>query len=174
MTAPIEPDTGSEKLDGPGWGHRSGLLDLRPADPATAPTDADRAALIERCARYAWGFDERRADLLEDCFTEDTTWSGQVAGGGRIGPHRGRTAVLEFMTGFWLRQHEQRRHLLLNHVIAMTDPNEAVVHSYHVLLAAEPTSIAITASGFYRMRMRVEHDGIWRISHVLSGYDRRF
>ncbi len=99
----------------PGWAHHSGALAM---GGGVAGADPDAARLvIERVARYCWAYDERRADLLADCFTEDGVWEGNVLDKVPVGPFIGRAKILKWLTEFWPHQHDQRRHMLLNNLV---------------------------------------------------------
>ena len=76
----------------PGWASHSGTIAL--GKGATANDPGARQLVLERVARYCWAYDERRADLLEDCFTEDGVWEGNVLDKVPIGPFATRSAIL--------------------------------------------------------------------------------
>lgn len=158
----------------PGWGHLRGLLTMRPARERRIGADAiDRFLIAERISRYAWGFDERRPDLLADCFTEGGVWEGSVRGEEALGPIRGRAEIVDWLGEYWPRQHDQRRHAIVDTVIEQLDGEGAVAHAYQLLLAARLGEVAVETTGFYRFELRFE-GGAWRISRLFSGYDAPF
>ena len=158
----------------PGWGHASGHLAMRlPSHPQERSQAIERSIIAERISRYGWSFDERRGDLLADCFTEDGVWEGTIYGGGPLGPFVGRGAIVEFMTGFWETQRDQRRHMIVNTIIERQDEDEALALAYQVLTAARAGQVALETTGFYRFELRREGD-MWRIAHLFSGYDAPF
>ena len=159
--------------DLPGWAHATGLLALTPESTRGLEPTPAHAAMIDRMSRYAWAFDERRPDLLADNFTEDATWTADIRGEQRIGPHVGRDAIVAFMSGFWPEQTDQRRHMILNHLVTELDGDSGTIISYHLLMSAAAELVPVT-SGFYSVRMRHEADGCWRISSLLAGYDIPF
>jgi hypothetical protein len=83
----------------PGWGHLTGALDIAAESPApeAAAAVGDRTLMTDRVHRYGWASDERRADLLLDCFTEDATWEARIRTGSAIGPFAGRDAIVAFV-----------------------------------------------------------------------------
>jgi SnoaL-like domain len=162
------------ELPVPGWGHSCGHLRMRvPGRPDYQATGVERALIAERISRYGWSFDERRRDLLSDCFTDDAVWQGSICGGEPLGPFVGREAIVQWMSEFWLTQRDQRRHMIVNTVIEDQTETEALAQAYQLLTAARSGQVALETTGFYRFNLR-RADGIWRIAHLFSGYDAPF
>ena len=158
----------------PGWGHLRGLLTMRPSRARRVSEEAiDRFLIGERISRYGWGFDERRPDLLADCFTADAVWEGTVRGEEALGPIAGREAIVAWLGEFWPRQHDQRRHVIVDTVIEELGDGAAVAHAYQLLMAARLGEVAVETTGFYRFDLRLEGDA-WRIARLFSGYDAPF
>ena len=157
--------------DLPAWGHAMGLLDLVPADIGAIEPGPSHAAMIDRMSRYAWALDERRIELLADNFTADATWTGEVRGEQRIGPFDGRAAIVAFVSGRWSQQTDQRRHMILNHLVTALSEQTGTMLSYHLLMSAADGVITPLTTGFYRVAMRKEPDGAWRIAELLAGFD---
>ena len=154
----------------PAWSHSTGLIDVRPRTGA----DLDvRGHLADRLSRYCWGFDERRLDVLEDCFTDDAIWVGEVMGETRVGPHVGRTAVLSWLAGFWPHQRDQRRHVITNLIVEQITPGSATCLAYLLLVGSARAAVALEAAGLYRVEYRLE-DHVWRISRLAAGFDVPF
>jgi hypothetical protein len=158
----------------PAWGHGTGALDLSSGPPAVdAALLTDRELFADRMSRYGWGFDERRAEVLADCFTDDAVWEATIMGSSTVGPHVGREAILEFMTGFWPDQLDQRRHMIMNVIVEEQTDADATVLSYHLLMSAAAGVLTAVTCGFYRAEMRKDQ-GSWRIRRLLAGYDAPF
>jgi ketosteroid isomerase-like protein len=158
----------------PGWGHASGAIQL-PADAAEFGPDAvpDRVQLAELMYRYGWSFDERQRDVLAGCFAEDATWEANIMGTNVIGPHRGRAAIVDFMTGFWPEQSDQRRHQIMNVLVEDQTATSATVFSYHLLMSAADGQVRPVTAGFYRVEAIKEQEA-WKIASLLAGYDAPF
>jgi len=158
----------------PAWGHLTGALAMRRAIPPAERSPAlERSLIAERPSRYCWAYDERRADLLTDCFTEDAVWEGTVAGVQRVGPLSGREKILAWLTEFWPHQHHQPRHVLLNTVIEERSETHARTLSYLLLTTARRGQVKISTTGFYRLSLaRVGED--WRIAQMFAGFDAPF
>lgn len=155
----------------PGWAHASGTITLgHGAQDANAQA---RQMVIERVARYCWAYDERRADMLADCFTNDATWRGTVLNKVPIGPLRTRQGIIDWLTDFWPHQHDQRRHMVLNNIVENLDEKHAVTLSYLLLMSSDGKTSKIECTGFYRCALSCE-GGIWRISDMLAGFDAPF
>jgi hypothetical protein len=133
----------------------------------------DRLLVTERIYRYAWGYDERDADLLGACFTDEAVWEGSIMGIEAVGPFEGRAAVVGFLTGFWDVQQDQRRHIFTNVVIDQIDADAATAHAYLMLTAASGALMQPQTTGPYRFAL-VRDAGVWRISRLSAGFDAPF
>jgi SnoaL-like domain len=159
----------------PAWGHATGVLDLSANENVRGDLLPDRVALIDRMYRYAWSFDERQLEMLADCFTVDATWEANFMGTSSIGPFIGHAEVVTFMSSFWPNQMDQRRHMIMNPLIEDQGEEEATVLTYHLLVSTTVASgVVPVTTGFYRVRMAKSPDGIWRIKHLVAGYDVPF
>lgn len=158
----------------PAWAHATGLLRLHSGQERRGlPALDPRQALQEVIHRYCWSFDERRADLLRDCFTQDATWQGSVMGETRIGPFVGQEQVQQWLARFWDHQRDQRRHLILNFMVEELQDDEATVLAYLLLMGSSRAESRMETTGFYRLTCRREEDG-WRISRLEAGFDSPF
>jgi hypothetical protein len=158
----------------PGWGHLSGALEI--ATDAPEPDSAavaERVLMADRAHRYGWAFDERRPDLLAECFTVDATWSARLRDGTAIGPFTGREAIVDYMSGFWLGQADQRRHMIMNMIVEDQRPDAATVLTYLLLMSAHDDALEPITCGFYRLTM-ARDEGTWRIRALLGGFDVPF
>jgi hypothetical protein len=148
-----------------------GAISLGPA--SEGPPDAETARIAERVSRYCWAYDERRADLLEECFAEDAVWEGSVAASQAVGPIEGRDRILKWLTGFWPHQHDQRRHMLMNPLVERVSDDAAQLLAYLLLVSARDESVCLETTGFYRVAL-VRQDGDWRIRSLFGGFDAPF
>ncbi|MEA3214437.1 MAG: hypothetical protein QOJ19_593 [Acidimicrobiia bacterium] len=158
----------------PGWAAKIGHVRLKPLE---ADNDGQRAAdrvMIAECVhRYGWGYDERQAGLLADCFTADAVWEGVVTGTDQVGPFEGRDAVVAFLTDFWTMQTDQRRHIFTNVIVDGLTTTSAIAHAYLLLTASTGGTMTPITNGPYRLSMRKE-DGVWRIERLSAGFDAPF
>jgi len=158
----------------PAWGHVQRLISVHRPAPAGGPEQvADRLAIAETISCYGWGFDERRADLLGDLFTADGVWTGSIAGSTELESHRGRDAIVSFLSEFWMGLHDQRRHNFVNVLVTEQDETRATALAYLLLTAGSGTDITIVTSGFYRLSLAKE-DRTWRMSELYAGFDVPF
>lgn len=160
MTGPLRPV--------PAWADRTGLIDLS-AEAVVVPP-AVHQHVVDRFHRYCWGFDERRRDVLSDCFTEDAVWEANVMGETAVGPFRGRDAVIKWLTRYWEVQRDQRRHVITNVVISRASDDELTVLGYIVLIGSRRSASALEAAGVYQLSCRREEER-WRIDHLTAGFD---
>jgi len=158
----------------PAWAHRTGVLQLRSeAERSISPPLDPRSALQEVIHRYCWAFDERRADLLRECFTEDGTWEASVMGETRVGPFVGQGQVQEWLSRFWDHQRDQRRHLILNFVVEDLSEDRATALAYLLLMGSSGAASRMESVGFYRLDFRSDA-GTWRIKSLVAGFDSPF
>jgi SnoaL-like domain len=155
----------------PGWAHHSGALAM---GGPLAGADPDAARLVvERVARYCWAYDERRADLLADCFTVDGVWEGNVVAKVPVGPFAGRASIIKWLTEFWPHQHDQRRHMLLNNLVESLSEGSAVTLSYLLLMSSDGQAPKVECTGFYRCELSREGE-TWRIARMSACFDAPF
>ena len=130
--------------------------------------------IAERIARYGWGYDERDAALLSDCFTADGVWEGSIMGGDAVGPFTGRDTVVAFLAEFWAIQTDQRRHVFTNVVVESITADTAMAHAYLILTASADATMAVVTNGPYRFELSRESDGVWRMAKLSAGFDAPF
>ena len=161
-----------DEVSGPAWGRRSGAVELPTVDAAAA-TAPDRTPL-ETLHRYAWAYDERALDVLASVFTHDAVFEGFISGSasdGRVGPIRGRDAIVAWLRESMDVQDDQRRHCVLNAVTLAESASAAELQAYLLLTAALSGQVQVVTTGFYRVRLAREGGGPWRIGHVFAGFD---
>lgn len=138
-----------------------------------SPSLDPRQALQEVVHRYCWAFDERRGDLLRECFTEDGTWEASVMGETRVGPFIGQVQVQEWLSRFWNHQRDQRRHLILNFLVEDLREDGATALAYLLLMGSSDAATRMESVGLYRLDFRNEA-GTWRIASLVAGFDSPF
>jgi len=158
----------------PGWARHSGFT-VQPCAPA--PDTArifDRMLVAERIYRYGWAYDERDCTALNDCFTAQAVWEGRLMGVDQIGPHKGRDTVVTWLSGFWDEQNDQRRHLFTNVIVDEPSGMETTAHAYLLLASSSEGRTSVVSAGPYRFTLAYEDDCIWRIAHLVGGFDAPF
>jgi hypothetical protein len=159
----------------PAWAREGGHTKLAPAVSAEAAGSAvDRLLVAERIARYGWCYDERDREGLEETFAEDGIWEGRIMGTEQVGPFEGRAAIVDFLTGFWNEQTDQRRHVFTNVVVDALEADRASAHAYLQLLASADASTGTETAGPYRFEAVRGGDGIWRLLLLAAGFDAPF
>lgn len=158
----------------PAWAHATGVVNLRGSADRHLSTPLNPAqALQEAIHRYCWAFDERRADLLLECFTADASWEASVMGETRVGPFVGQAQVQEWLSRFWAHQRDQRRHLILNFIVEELHDDHATALAYLLLMGSSDAQSRLETTGFYRLTYQRGADG-WRISSLFAGFDSPF
>ena len=124
---------------------------------------SNKLAIHELLSRAAYGFDERRLDMLEQCFTADAIMTINITGSGEVGPFEGREAIMKLMTDSMAAQTDVRRHVISNFFFETTAKNAAKVVSSLVVSSVDNGEINVIISGIYRDDV-VKKEGAWRIS----------
>lgn len=157
----------------PGWARKaqhSRVGALSHSDPGRA---LDRLEITERIYRYGWAFDELDREMLEDCFSLDAVWEGNIMGQTTVGPFQGRAAIVEWLAGFWAEQTDQRRHIFTNVIIQSLTADTATAHAYLILTAASNDTVTPVTTGPYRFEL-VREDQSWRLRRLFGGFDVPF
>jgi hypothetical protein len=159
----------------PTWASKHGHIALAgPVPGANGGRELDRLLAIETIHRFAFAFGERNLEVLRDTFTADATFAADIGGGQPVGPYEGRDTVVSWLTSYWDRQTDQRRHLVTNPAVdGLTDASVTVTAILTLVASANGAMRAITA-GFYRCELRKEDDGAWRIARFGAGYDTQY
>jgi uncharacterized protein (TIGR02246 family) len=123
------------------------------ADDAVATREADRAAIEALMWRYVRALDSMDADCYAAVFTED----GKFKSGST--QHQGRAEMKEMIAGLKKTRDERAAagtpsapmyHVIANHQITFTGPNEARYDSYWMTVfgaAGENTPVRVAAAG---------------------------
>lgn len=149
------------------WG--SSHLDATPVGKVDLDP-AERLAVQQTLARYAFALDHGDLETLAGVLTEDATWTVDVAGEAEQGPVVGRAAALDLVRHATEAQTDQRRHNLVNMVFRRADADTAVVWAYLMLTSNAGGSATVIATGFYTFSLR-HAEGEWRIEKLLVGLD---
>ncbi|WP_431958580.1 nuclear transport factor 2 family protein [Nocardia lijiangensis] len=146
-----------------GWGSSqlgatpTGEVDLDPAE---------RLAVQQTLARYAFAMDHADLVTLADILTEDTVWTATIADEVEQGPIVGRAAFLDLVRESAAAHTDQRRHNLVNMVFRRADADTAVVCAYLMLTS----NATVITTGVYVFTLRPV-EGEWRIAKVSVGLD---
>ena len=125
---------------------------------------SNKLAIHELLSRAAYSFDERKLDVLEQCFTTDATMLITITGSGEVGPFEGREAIMQLMSDTLAAQTDVRRHVISNFFFEAEGKKAATVVSSLVVSSVENGEINVIISGIYRDDV-VKADGDWQILH---------
>jgi len=125
---------------------------------------ADKLAIHELLNRAAYSFDERKMDMLEQCFDPAATMLVNITGTGEVGPFEGRDAIMQLMATTLDAQTDVRRHVISNFFFESEGETTARVVSSVVVFSVEHGKIDVIISGIYRDDVLKNSDG-WQISH---------
>ena len=128
-------------------------------------TPADRLAIAELIARYAWASDERDAVALGDCFEEAGEFVLEDAGGKPPTTVCGRPAIVA-----WVRARhavefargDVRRHVSSALTISAEATDRAIARSYVHVLVADGEGLRVAAFGTCIDQVACR-GGAWRI-----------
>jgi len=160
------PDTQS------GWAHRAGLIDLGTASsdiPRTLAAE-DRIAIQELFARYAIAYDERRMDILRDCFTDDGIYQVQM-GAQVLARFEGADQAVAGMGSVMQEQGPaQRRHLMTNLVLEPVGDGVVSAVAYAAVIVMTDAGPTVGAAAVYGATV-ARTGGAWKFRHVSLGMD---
>jgi len=121
----------------------------------------DKQQIIELTARYALAMDEHNVDQWLTTWSEDGKWEGA------LGTYIGKAKLPQLLKDLGERI-ENRRHVITNHVIDVSD-QEATQTCYMQILAYKG-GCRIAGMAVYRDRLR-KVDGQWRFFHRQMSLD---
>jgi ketosteroid isomerase-like protein len=159
----------------PSWATTDGIITLQGPDRAARPDQAsDKVLAAETLYRFGFAYDEQDAGALADCFTEDATLTATTAGTHSFGTYTGRAAVIRWLTAYWGKTRDQRRHIVTNPMVDDLTATGATVTAMLLVTAAENRAFRPVTAGVYRVTVRKDPDQAWRISHFTLGFDAPF
>ncbi|MEH7276710.1 nuclear transport factor 2 family protein [Neobacillus vireti] len=110
----------------------------------------DKMAIQELLGRAAYGYDERKLDLLTQCFTEDAVMTVRIEGRDPIRPFEGHQAIMKLMTRSMEKQTDRRLHDISNIFFETEGEESATVVSSLTLQGVENGNIRLISNGYYR------------------------
>lgn len=134
---------------------------------------ADRRAIENMLMSWAYGYDERDAELMRAAFTHDAVMTMTIGTGEdseTMGPYRGIDEVMSLFTDHHGVQRDQRRHVTSNLVILSESDGTADIASYLTLFVTEEGEVRLQATGVYRDTV-VLRGGEWRIQERVLNLD---
>jgi 3-phenylpropionate/cinnamic acid dioxygenase small subunit len=135
---------------------------------------ADRQAINDVLADYAWANDAKDKDVLEAVFAEDARFSLEIAGvEEQIGPFQGRDAIIDFIYPTVKAQTDQRRHAIVNTRFVEDEPERARVRSYLLLNVIDAGKLDVKSAGVYDVELAL-NDGTWEITSMHLALDAPF
>ncbi len=134
---------------------------------------ADRIAIAELFALYAWGIDSAQFELTRDTFTDDAQFALEVLGGPVIEPIEGGDAIAAFITQTTLEQTDRRRHVLTNVHLEDESDDAATAFAYLSLMVTDGGELRPQATGLYTTAAVAGPVG-WRFSRMHLNLDRPF
>jgi ketosteroid isomerase-like protein len=159
----------------PSWASADRIITLQGPDRAARPDQASGKVLAaETLYRFGFAYDEQDAAALADCFTPDATLTATTAGTRSFGTHTGREAVLGWLTAYWGKTRDQRRHIITNPMVDDLTTTSATVTAMLLVTAAEDGALRPVTAGVYRAVVRKNADQAWRISQFTLGFDASF
>jgi hypothetical protein len=110
---------------------------------------ADRQAINDLFANYAWAMDARDFDLLAQVFHEDASFNIDIAGADPVGPFSPGPAVVEFISETTKGQTDQRRHVITNIRVAEESGSDATVTATLTLIVIDGGKLTVQSTGVY-------------------------
>jgi hypothetical protein len=135
---------------------------------------ADRQAIHDVLADYAWANDAKDEDVLKRVFADDARFSLEIAGvEEQIGPFEGRDAIIDFIYPTIKGQTDQRRHAIVNTRFLEDEPDRARVRAYLLLNVIEGGTLDVKSAGVYDVVLTA-NGGAWQIKSMHLALDAPF
>jgi uncharacterized protein (TIGR02246 family) len=134
-----------------------------------SPVELEHAQVADAFARYAAAIDDAEFARLRDLFTEDASFTVDIADGPTEGPYQPRDAILEFISSTTSQQPDQRRHVITNVRIE----GQHTAYGVLSLFATATGEVVVQTTGVYRTELAQE-DGTWRFRSMYLTLDRPY
>jgi hypothetical protein len=135
---------------------------------------ADREAINDVLADYAWANDAKDEGILKRIFATDAKFSLEIAGVEEpIGPFEGRDAIVNFIYPTVKAQTDQRRHAIVNTRFVEDNADSAKVRAYLVLNVIDGGVLDVKSSGVYDVDFVRDGDS-WVITSMHLALDAPF
>ncbi len=135
---------------------------------------ADRQAIQDVLADYAWANDAKDEGIFKRIFTEDARFSLEIAGVDEpIGPFEGRDAIVDFIYPTVRDQTDQRRHAIVNTRFVEDEADRARVRAYLLLNVIDNGTLDVKSAGVYDIEF-ARGGGAWLIKSMHLALDAPF
>ena len=134
---------------------------------------ADRQAINDLFADYAWAMDDRDFDLLAQVFHEDASFVIYIAGADPVGPFSPGSAVVEFISETTKGQTDQRRHVITNLRVEEESESDAKVTATLTLNVIDEGKLTVQSTGVYTAEC-VPAGGRWQFREFALALDLPF
>jgi hypothetical protein len=132
----------------------------------------DRQLILEVVARYAFGNDEAKFEMIGEAFAKDATSKGVWSTGGVAwGPMRGRDEIVAILSAMRQSQPDQPRHIITNFLFTKQTDSSASARFYLALNSTTGDKCSIVSAGKCDADF-VNDAGIWRLSRLDALLDR--
>ena len=98
----------------PGGIHKKGLIFSYNRQTTNHEIIRQTGNTRDSWGRAAYAFDERKLDMLEQCYNADASMLVNITGVGEVGPFEGREAILQLVADTLASQTDVRRHVISN------------------------------------------------------------
>jgi|ERR687897_172139 3-phenylpropionate/cinnamic acid dioxygenase small subunit len=134
---------------------------------------ADRQAINDLFADYAWAMDARDFDLLAQVFHDDASFTIPIEGADTVGPFSPGSAVVEFISSTTQGQTDRRRHVITNVRFEEESDNEARVTATLTLIVIDNGQLTVQSTGVYRAEC-VNSGSRWQFREFVLALDLPF
>lgn len=135
---------------------------------------ADRQAINDVLADYAWANDSKDEGILKRIFAEDAKFSLEIAGVEEgVGPIEGRQAIVDFIYPTVKEQTDQRRHAIVNTRFVTDEADSATVRAYLLLNVIDGGALDVKSAGVYDVDFARDGDA-WLIKRMHLALDAPF
>ncbi len=134
---------------------------------------ADRQAINDLFADYAWAMDDRDFDLLAQVFHEDASFVIYIPEVDPVGPFSPGSAVVEFISETTKGQTDQRRHVITNLRVDEESESDAKVTATLTLIVIDEGKLTVQSTGVYTAECVADGDR-WQFREFALALDLPF
>jgi 3-phenylpropionate/cinnamic acid dioxygenase small subunit len=134
---------------------------------------ADRQAIDDLFADYAWAMDARNWDLLRAVFHEDASFTIPIAGADTVGPISPGSEVVDFISSTTEGQTDQRRHVITNVRVEEQTDSGAKATATLTLIVIDNGQLTVQSTGVYTAECVADGDR-WQFRELGLALDLPF
>jgi 3-phenylpropionate/cinnamic acid dioxygenase small subunit len=119
---------------------------------------ADRQAIDDLFADYAWAMDARDWNLLRAVFHEEASFTIPITGADTVGPISPGSEVVDFISSTTESQTDRRRHVITNVRVEEQTDSRAKATATLTLIVIDNGQLTVQSTGVYNAECVADGD----------------